>query len=129
MYEVTTKALIQAKIHPKTSKKQIKYRQLPEPIDARLAWIFCHTDIAVLNVYFDTTTVLKLKSEKRQTWIDYFSSVGGAMGLCIGLSIKALRNWKIFLKALFKYDYNDRTELKYSLQMMIQDPTWALSKQ
>jgi len=37
MYEVTTKALIQAKIHPKTSKKQIKYRQLPEPIDARLA--------------------------------------------------------------------------------------------
>jgi hypothetical protein len=44
-------------------------------------------DIAVLNVYFDSTTVLKIKSEKRQTWIDFFSNVGGALGLCIGLSI------------------------------------------
>ena len=44
-------------------------------------------DIAVLNVFFDTTTVMTFNSESQQTWIDYFSSVGGALGLCIGLSV------------------------------------------
>ena len=44
-------------------------------------------DIAVLNVFFGSSTVMSFKSQKRQSWIDYFSSVGGALGLCIGLSI------------------------------------------
>jgi hypothetical protein len=44
-------------------------------------------DIAVLNVFFDSTTVMMFTSQQRQSWLDYFSSVGGALGLCIGLSI------------------------------------------
>jgi hypothetical protein len=70
-------------------------------------------DIGVLNVYFDSTTVLKLKSEKRQTWIDYFSSVGGALGLCIGLSIVTIFEmlW-VCLTMLKQYGKNpDRVEL------------------
>ncbi len=44
-------------------------------------------DIAVLEVFFDTSTVMKFQSQKSQSWLDYLSSVGGALGLCIGLSI------------------------------------------
>ena len=44
-------------------------------------------DIAVLNVFFGTSTVMSFNSQKRQSWLDYLSSVGGALGLCIGLSI------------------------------------------
>jgi len=44
-------------------------------------------DISLLNVYFDTTTVMLFKKQRTQTWINYLSSVGGSLGLCIGLSI------------------------------------------
>ena len=47
-------------------------------------------DIAVLNVFFDSPTVMQFKSQPRQSWTDYFSAVGGALGLCIGLSIMTL---------------------------------------
>jgi hypothetical protein len=44
-------------------------------------------DIAVIKVFFDSSTVMQFRSKPSQTWTDYFSSVGGALGLCIGLSI------------------------------------------
>ena len=44
-------------------------------------------DIAVLEVFFDTPTVMMFKSQKRQSWLDYLSSVGGAFGLSNGLCI------------------------------------------
>ena len=44
-------------------------------------------DIAVLTVFFDSTTVMAFNSASTQSWIDYWSNVGGALGLCIGLSI------------------------------------------
>ena len=72
-----------------SSKRSIKvsyvlkhfFDDLPKEYDAY------DKDIAVLNVFFDSTTVVKFKSQKRQTWIDYFANVGGALGLCIGLSV------------------------------------------
>ena len=57
------------------------FEDLPKEYDAY------EKDIAVLNVFFDSTTVMKFKSQKRQSWTDYFANVGGALGLCIGLSI------------------------------------------
>jgi hypothetical protein len=98
-----------------TSKRTIKrsfelydlFPDLPREYDAY------EKDIGVLNVYFDSTTVLKLKSEKRQTWIDYFSSVGGALGLCIGLSIVTIVElfW-VCLTMLKEYGKNpDEVEL------------------
>jgi len=47
-------------------------------------------DIAVVNVYFDTPTVLKFETKSRMGWIDFLSSVGGLLGLCVGLSIVTL---------------------------------------
>ena len=47
-------------------------------------------DIAVLKVFFDSSTVIQFKSELRQSWIDYFAAVGGALGLCIGLSLMTI---------------------------------------
>ena len=47
-------------------------------------------DIAIVQVYFDTPTAIKFLTEPRQSWIDYISSVGGLLGLCIGLNIVTL---------------------------------------
>ena len=57
------------------------FEDLPREYDA------FEKDIAVLNVFFDSNTVLNFKSQKRQSWIGYFSNVGGSLGLCTGLSI------------------------------------------
>ena len=72
-----------------SSKRTIKksyvlsdfFEDLPAEYDAY------EKDIAVLTVFFDSTTVMKYKSQRRQSWLDYLSSVGGALSLCIGLSI------------------------------------------
>ena len=72
-----------------SSKRTIKksyilndlFEDLPSEYDAY------EKDISVLTVFFDSTTVMMFKSQLRQSWLDYLSSVGGALGLCIGLSI------------------------------------------
>ena len=44
-------------------------------------------DIAILQVYFKTSSVMEYETYPSQTWIDFFSIIGGLLGLCIGLSI------------------------------------------
>jgi amiloride-sensitive sodium channel len=44
-------------------------------------------DIAIVQIYFKKSTVVQMKSEPRMTWIDYFSAVGGLMGLVLGMGI------------------------------------------
>lgn len=44
-------------------------------------------DIALVNFYFDAPTVLQFGTQSRLGWIDFFSNVGGLLGLCLGLSI------------------------------------------
>jgi amiloride-sensitive sodium channel len=45
------------------------------------------SDIAMLNIYFDAVSVMQFGTQESQGWIDFFSNVGGLLGLCIGLSI------------------------------------------
>jgi hypothetical protein len=44
-------------------------------------------DIAVLQVYFKTPTVMEYQTFPSRSWIDFFSAIGGLLGLRIGLSI------------------------------------------
>jgi hypothetical protein len=44
-------------------------------------------DIAILNIYFDAASVLEFGTQASQGWVDFFSNVGGLLGLCLGLSI------------------------------------------
>ncbi len=44
-------------------------------------------DIAILNVYFETPTVLVFTTQHSKTWLDFISAVGGNGGLFIGFSI------------------------------------------
>jgi hypothetical protein len=72
-----------------SSKRRIKdsrvlhnfFETLPKEYEAY------EKDIAIINVFFDSTTVMNFKSQKRQSWTDYFANVGGALGLCTGLTI------------------------------------------
>ena len=44
-------------------------------------------DIAVLQIYFKSPTVMEYKTFPSQTWVGFFSTIGGLLGLCIGMSI------------------------------------------
>ena len=44
-------------------------------------------DIAMVQFYFMTSSVIEFKTSQSQGWIDFFSAIGGLLGLCIGLSI------------------------------------------
>ena len=42
-------------------------------------------DIAVLKIIFEKPTVLYIGSQSKMTWIDYLSTVGGLLGLVLGM--------------------------------------------
>ena len=44
-------------------------------------------DIATLQVYFNNPAVFLFESDQRQTWVGFLSTIGGLLGLCIGLSL------------------------------------------
>jgi hypothetical protein len=44
-------------------------------------------DIAMVQIFFSKSTVFQMGSQPRMTWIDYFSTVGGLLGLVLGLGI------------------------------------------
>ena len=47
-------------------------------------------DIAIVNFYFDKSTVLLYKRDQRMTTIDYISQMGGLLGLGIGMSFLSI---------------------------------------
>jgi len=55
-------------------------------------------DIAIVQFYFMTSSVIEFKTSPSQNWIDYFSAIGGLLGLCIGLSIVTIVElfWLLF---------------------------------
>ena len=44
-------------------------------------------DIALVQFYFKSASVQEFQTDVSQTWIDFFSAIGGLLGLCIGISI------------------------------------------
>ncbi len=47
-------------------------------------------DIAILSVFFESSTVLQYATKQSRTWVDFISAVGGNGGLFIGFSIVTL---------------------------------------
>ena len=43
-------------------------------------------DIAVANFYFESTTCIEFIRDVTTTYTDFFSNVGGILGLCMGIS-------------------------------------------
>ena len=44
-------------------------------------------DISMVQIFFRTSTVFQMGSQPRMTWIDYLSTVGGLLGLVLGMGI------------------------------------------
>lgn len=44
-------------------------------------------DIAVVEIFFPNSKAMKLKTKAKMNWIDYFSTVGGLLGLVLGMGI------------------------------------------
>ena len=44
-------------------------------------------DIALLEVFFKKPTIIQITRQARMNWIDYISTVGGLLGLVLGMGI------------------------------------------
>ena len=55
--------------------------------DEDLTYNAYDVDIAVVQIYFENPTVFQYLRQPKSTWVDFFSSIGGLLGLCLGLSI------------------------------------------
>ena len=42
-------------------------------------------DIAVVDIYFQKSSVIQMGRQSRMSWVDYLSNVGGLMGLVLGM--------------------------------------------
>ena len=56
-------------------------------------------DIAAVQIYFKKSTMFQWGSQPSMTWIDYFSAVGGLLGLVLGMGIvSAVEIFWLFLR-------------------------------
>jgi len=60
-------------------------------------------DVAVLNVFFASPTVMEYTTKPSKTWFDFISAVGGNGGLFIGFSIVTVLELLWFLLKIGKY--------------------------
>jgi hypothetical protein len=44
-------------------------------------------DIALVHIFFRKSTIFQMGSTQRMGWVDYFSNVGGLLGLVLGMGI------------------------------------------
>ncbi len=47
-------------------------------------------DIALVHIFFRKATIIQMGSSQRMGWVDYFSNVGGLLGLVLGMGIVSL---------------------------------------
>ncbi len=47
-------------------------------------------DIALVHIFFRKATVIQMGSSQSMGWVDFFSNVGGLMGLVLGMGIVSL---------------------------------------
>merc|ERR1711962_782207 len=60
-------------------------------------------DIAVVNIFFASSTVFAFERSKRMTWLDFISNLGGVCGLCLGISFISITELVyLFTLRLFK---------------------------
>ncbi len=79
---------IQKKVVPSTRLRRQQYLA-PETnlgvadilVDA-FAW-----DVAKVEIFFKTPTVLQYESYAKMSWIDFYSNIGGILGLVLGMGI------------------------------------------
>ena len=62
-------------------------------------------DIAKVQVFFDSATVVKIQRSSTMTWIDFFSNIGGIFGLVLGMGMVSLVEifW-VIMRILFVLD-------------------------
>ena len=47
-------------------------------------------DVALVNFYFDSSTVIQYYRERRLTFTSFVSQIGGLLGLCLGFSMVSI---------------------------------------
>ena len=66
-------------------------------------------DLAWVEIYYPKSSVLQIGSQQKMSWIDYFSTVGGLLGLVLGMGIVSFIEifWLCLRMAARKLNLND----------------------
>ena len=62
-------------------KEDLFYQGIETPYQAY------EKDIALVEVFFKKPTIIQIERRAKMNWIDYFATVGGLLGLVLGMSI------------------------------------------
>ena len=86
-----------------TVKEGDVFTQNPKTYDAY------EKDIALVQVFFRKSTMFQMGKQPRMTWIDYFSTVGGLLGLVLGMGIISFIElfWVCLRMAAVKFNFTD----------------------
>ena len=65
-------------------------------------------DIAMVEIFFQKSTIFQMGIQPRMTWIDYLSTVGGLVGLVLGMGIVSFIEliWLCMRIAAKKYNFS-----------------------
>ena len=69
---------------------QRRYPDVLKSYSRNYSWLIPNSDafekdIAMVNIIYQKSTAVLMGSQNRMTWIDYFSAVGGLLGLVLGM--------------------------------------------
>ena len=85
IWEITKnypKEYLSRNLYSKTEKKQV----FANANKGKNNYDAYEKDVAIVNFYFQSSTCFEFVRQPRMTIIDFISSVGGLLGLCMGIS-------------------------------------------
>ena len=75
-------------MYKKTKKNQV-FEEINKK-DGKSKYNAYEKDVAIANFYFESSTCFEYVRQPRMTIIDFISSVGGILGLCMGISFVSM---------------------------------------
>jgi len=75
-----------------TSEREMKPTYIPKFLftDLKRTYEAYEKDIAILNVFFSSPSVMQYTTKQSKTWLDFISAFGGNVGLFVGCNIITL---------------------------------------
>ena len=66
-------------------------------------------DIALVEIYYPSSKIISMKTQSRMSWIDYLSTVGGLLGLVLGMGFMSFIEifWLCLRMAALKLNFQN----------------------
>ena len=72
---------------------------------------FFARDVAMVQIIYEKSTSIQMKSQVTMTWIDYFATVGGLLGLVLGMGfVSFIELFWLSFEILSRLNYQRKTD-------------------